>query len=101
MKRMKFRLKLWRMKRKQKSNAVEHLKKIRSDSTEYENLAETLFDSIDTDGEKLSRVGYYFAKAYIENNIDDLLIAICGWSMKSLIEMSNELEERKECKDAE
>jgi len=53
-----------------------------------ERLALSLLNSVDTDDENPTRMGRYFAKAYLEKNMDDLLIAICGWSMQSLLEFA-------------
>lgn len=54
-----------------------------------EQIAETFFESIDTDDEPRDRCGRYMLKAIAENSVDDLLIAICGWSAASLMKKAN------------
>ena len=54
-----------------------------------EQFAEAFFDSIDTDDEPRDRCGRYMLKAIAENSVDDLLIAICGWSAASLMKKAN------------
>lgn len=50
-----------------------------------EAFAAALLNSIETDDEKPERLGRYALKAIHENNFDDFLIAICGWSLESLM----------------
>ena len=54
-----------------------------------EQFAEAFFESIDTDDEPRDRCGRYMLKAIAENSVDDLLIAICGWSAASLMKKAN------------
>lgn len=51
----------------------------------FEALFETLKTEIDNDGEKYESKGKYMLRAIAENNVNDLLIAICGWSAESLL----------------
>lgn len=50
-----------------------------------EYFAEVLLDAINTDNDPRDRCGRYVLKAIAENSVDDLLIAICGWSAASLM----------------
>lgn len=54
-------------------------------------LAKTLIHEMETDDERWDRMGHYMAKAIMENKVDDLLIAICGWTSGSLLEKAEEL----------
>lgn len=51
-------------------------------------FANALLESIRTDDEKPERMGRYIMKAIKENNFDDLMIALCGWSLKSLMQQA-------------
>jgi len=48
-------------------------------------LIETIVAEIDTDDESYWKKGIYLLTAYLENDIDDILISLTGWSMKSLL----------------
>ena len=50
-----------------------------------ESFANALLTSIATDDEKSVRLGHYALKAINENNFEDFLIAICGFSLESLM----------------
>lgn len=50
-----------------------------------ESFANAFLESIRTDDEKTVRMGHYLFKAIKDNSFDDFLIAICGWSLKSLM----------------
>lgn len=65
----------------------EKLLQIMQDPQKAELLADIFNEQVATDSEKLSSVGFYMAKAIIDNSIDDLLIAICGYRIKSLLDM--------------
>ena len=56
-----------------------------------------LLESIRTDNEKPERMGRYIMKAIKENSFDDLMIALCGWSLKSLLQQAYILRD-DECK---
>lgn len=50
-----------------------------------ESFSNVLLQSIETDDEKPVRLGRYALKAIKDNSSDDFLIAICGWSLESLM----------------
>lgn len=50
-----------------------------------ESFSNAFFQSIETDEEKPVRLGRYALKAIKDNSIDDFLIAICGWSLETLM----------------
>ena len=51
----------------------------------YEQFVAALFDSIDADDEPWHKIGYYLLKALLNDNVDDALIALCGWSAEELM----------------
>lgn len=62
--------------------------KIMSSSKKAERFAETFLGQLESDEEPLRKVGYYMAKAIRTNSVDDLLIAVCGWSAETLAKMA-------------
>lgn len=50
-----------------------------------ETFGNALMSSFVTDDEKPERMGKYALKAICKNSFDDFLVAICGWSLKSLM----------------
>lgn len=53
-----------------------------------EAFGEEIVEQITTDSELPRRVGFYAAKAILEGNIDDLMLAISGFYISTLIEQS-------------
>lgn len=53
-----------------------------------EAFGDEISEQIATDSEQPRKVGYYAAKAILENNIDDLMLAISGFYISTLIEQS-------------
>lgn len=53
-----------------------------------EAFGDEIAEQIRTDDEQPRKVGFYAAKAILEGNINDLLIAISGFSVASLVEQS-------------
>ena len=66
----------------------DRLRKVMSDVEKAEKFGNALKDAIESDDEKNGRFGYYLAKAIVDDNIEDLLIAICGWTSKSLLNIA-------------
>lgn len=50
-----------------------------------EAFMNALMNSMETDDERPDKAGYHALKAIREESFDDFLIAICGWSLKSLM----------------
>lgn len=73
------------------------------DTDKAEAFAEVLQREIQSDTEKPCRMGHYMAKAIIEDNIEDLLVAICGWTSKSLVQFAEKklLEDKENAADGE
>jgi len=71
---------------------------VMSDDKKKVAFATALYNQIDSDAEPYRKVGFYMAKAILEQNVDDLLIAICGWSVESLLNFADEIPE-DECEE--
>jgi len=48
-------------------------------------LAEVFEEEIQTDDETYRKKGYYLLKAILEKDLNGLLVAVCGWSIHSLL----------------
>ena len=59
-----------------------------SDAEKAEKLGEAFVEQIASDDEKKQRIGYYFAKAILDDNVEDLLVAVCGWTSESLLNIA-------------
>lgn len=51
----------------------------------YEKVAEAVFNSINSDDESYSHIGYNLLMAFLKNDADGMLTAICGWCMESIL----------------
>ena len=54
-----------------------------------EAFGRRITEKVETDDESPEKIGYYAAKAILDGSVDDLLIAICGWSVSSLLDSVN------------
>lgn len=73
----------------QKLSALhQKLHQIMSDTGLCEQFGECVSDNLKTDEEPFKNIGYYLCKAYLEEDLDQLLVAICGWSMGSLLNLT-------------
>lgn len=61
------------------------LESILEDSDKCESFAEVVLGEISSDEEQPRHIGSNIIKAYLNGDCDDLLIALCGWSMDSLL----------------
>lgn len=68
-----------------KSEMADMLESILCDSDQCEKFAEVVLEEIRSDEEQLHHIGSNIIKAYQNGDCDGLLIAICGWSMDSLL----------------
>lgn len=66
------------------------LESILDDSDKCESFAEIILEEIRSDEEQLRHIGSNIIKAYLNGDCDDLLIALCGWSMDSLLKKYQE-----------
>lgn len=62
-----------------------------------ESFAKALFDSICTDEESLEKIGYYLLKAIEADSFDDFFVAICGWSLDSLMKKAHIVPDKDLC----
>ena len=64
------------------------------DSTEnYEKIAEAVFESISSDDESYSHIGYHLLYSFLKGDADGILTAICGWSMKTILAKAGLIED--------
>lgn len=68
-----------------KSEMPDTMESILCDSDRCEGFAEMILEEIRSDEEQLHHIGSNIIKAYQNDDCDELLIAICGWSMDSLL----------------
>lgn len=66
----------------------DRLRAVMASMEKSEKLGEVFCEQVATDDEKAQRVGYYLAKAILDDSIEDLLVAICGWTSKSLLNIA-------------
>lgn len=66
----------------------ERLREVMTDAEKSEKLGEAFVEQVVSDDEKKQRIGYYLAKAILDNSVEDLLIAVCGWTSKSLLNIA-------------
>lgn len=60
-----------------------------ADTEKAEALGDTFYNAVTTDTEPSRRSGYYLARAVLDGNIDDLLVAVCGWRIETLLDMAD------------
>ena len=65
------------------------LRAVMASTEKSEKLGEVFCEQIETDDENCQRIGYYLAKAILEDNIEDLLVAVCGWTSKSVLNIAD------------
>ena len=53
-----------------------------------EAFAQAFFDELVSDDEPHNDCGFHMAKAILDNNVEALLVAIVGWSSKSLLNIA-------------
>ena len=61
---------------------------VMADAEKAEKLGEVFAEQVASDDEKKRRIGYYLAKAILDDNVEDLLVAVCGWTSKSLLDIA-------------
>lgn len=68
-----------------KNDEPDTLASILDNSVKCEEFAEIVLEEIHSDEEQLHHIGSNIISAYQNGDCDELLIAICGWSMDSLL----------------
>lgn len=61
---------------------------VMDDSEKAEAFAKAFYDEIASDDEKLESVGFHMARAILHNSIEEFLVAIVGWTSKSLLDIA-------------
>ena len=74
---------------KTSEKAKKQLRDVIINANECEKFAAKLLEQIAADDEALHRKGYYIAKAILDDSVEDLLIAICGWGSESLLNIAD------------
>ena len=64
------------------------IEKLMNDSDFCEVLGDVIRYAVLSDDASSRSVGMYALRAYKDNDANDMLIAICGWSMDTLIKMA-------------
>jgi hypothetical protein len=72
-------------KRKNILNTIKKIFESDYDDELYERFYDGFMEEIQTDDESITHVVRDMLKAYRDNDADGMLIAICGWSMESLM----------------
>ena len=70
------------------------IEKLMNDSDFCEVLGDVIRDEIENDDLHSRKIGEYALSAYKDNDANDMLVAICGWSMNTLIGMATERYEK-------
>ena len=66
------------------------IEKLMNDSDFCEVLGDIILEEIANDDAHPRHVGKYALRAYLYNDANDMSIAICGWSINTLIGMATE-----------
>ena len=64
------------------------LQSVMTDTEKAEAFARAFFDEIASDSENYEDIGFQMARAILNNNIEELLVSISGWSSKSLLSIA-------------
>ena len=75
----------------------EQLRAVLEDEEKTAAFAQKILETIDTDDESYEDIGNSVIHALLNNNAEGLLIALCGWSADSLLNlMKTDLPYREE-----
>ncbi len=64
------------------------LQSLMEDTEKAEAFARAFFDEIASDCENHDDIGLQMARAILNNNIEELLVSVSGWSSKSLLNIA-------------
>lgn len=64
------------------------LQSFMADSEKAEAFAKAFFDEIASDSENYDDIGLHMARAILNNNVEELLVSVSGWSSKSLLNIA-------------
>ena len=65
----------------------EQLRAVLKDEEKTAAFAQKILETIDTDDESYEDIGNSVIHALLNNDADGLLIALCGWSAESLLNL--------------
>ena len=74
---------------KASGKTYDRLRAVMASMEKSEKLDEVFCEQVETDDEKQQRIGYYLAKAILDDSIEDLLVAVCGWTSESLLNIAD------------
>ena len=74
---------------KASGKTYDRLRAVMASMEKSEKLGEVFCEQVETDDEKQQRIGYYLAKAILDDSIEDLLVAVCGWTSESLLNIAD------------
>lgn len=66
----------------------DRLRAVMASMEKSEHFGKAFFEQVATDDEKYRRIGYYLAKAILDDSIEDLLVAVSGWTSASLLNIA-------------
>lgn len=61
---------------------------VMNDSEKAEAFARAFCEQFEADGEAYASMGFHMARAMLNNNIEEFLVAIVGWTSKSLLNIA-------------
>lgn len=64
------------------------LQSLMEDTEKAEAFARAFFDEIASDCESYDDIGLQMARAILNNNVEELLVSVSGWSSKSLLNIA-------------
>ena len=67
----------------------DRLRAVMASMEKSQKLGDVFCEQVESDDEKRQRIGYYLAKAILDDSIEDLLVAVCGWTSKSLLNIAD------------
>lgn len=70
----------------QGADANDIMKDVLSGGANSDRFGEMVINEIATDTDSFHHISFQLIRAYRENDCDGILMALCGWSMKSLLE---------------
>ncbi|MDO5123117.1 MAG: hypothetical protein Q4D44_00440 [Eubacteriales bacterium] len=62
---------------------------VMNDEKKAEAFANAFFAEIASDDEKIESVGFHMARAILHNSIEEFLVAVVGWTSKSLLDIAD------------
>lgn len=66
----------------------ERLIAVMNDSTKAEAFARAFCDQFKSDGDSYESIGFHMARALLNNNIEEFLVAVVGWTSRSLLNIA-------------